>query len=171
MVLFEVFCFVNCGESFGIIFCTLFDNNGLSVNFASVANSLFLSMTGCHLIYFKFSYGRILSPTMPAFLRGFNYISVLKWGTGAPCYLFSLLTLGAVLTVSLQKVKFHCTTSQLLGDGTCPVTTGEEVLGLYNLNVNTLTYSFGMLACLIIYRLIAYGLLKLKLTSWNLRKV
>ena len=75
------------------------------------------------------------------------------------------------MTVSLRGVIFYCTPSQLSADGTCPITTGEEVLELYNLNVNTMAYSLGMVACLIIYRVIAYGLLKLKLMHWQLKKV
>jgi len=46
LVMFEVFCFVNCGESLGIMFCTMFNHNGLSVNFTSIVNSLFISMAG-----------------------------------------------------------------------------------------------------------------------------
>lgn len=75
------------------------------------------------------------------------------------------------MTVSLRGIIFHCTPSQLSAGGTCPITTGEEVLELYNLNINTLAYSLGMVACLIIYRVIAYGLLKLKLMHWRLKKV
>jgi hypothetical protein len=46
LVMFEVFCFVNCGESLGIMFCTMFNHSGLSVNFTSIVNSLFTSMAG-----------------------------------------------------------------------------------------------------------------------------
>lgn len=46
LVLFDVFCFVNSGESFGIIFCTLFNQSDLSVNFTSIVNSLFITMAG-----------------------------------------------------------------------------------------------------------------------------
>jgi len=44
--MFEVFCFVNCGESLGLMFCTAFDHNGISVNFTSMVNSLFTCMAG-----------------------------------------------------------------------------------------------------------------------------
>jgi hypothetical protein len=96
---------------------------------------------------------------MPAFLRGFNYISILKWG------------LGAVLSDSLRGVVFKCTPSELSADGTCPVSTGEDVLKLYNLDVNTALYALGMVVCVIVYRVLAYALLKLKLTRWQLKKV
>jgi len=109
---------------------------------------------------------------MPTFLQGFNYISILKWGTGTPSGICVLLKfLGAVMTVSLRGVTFYCTASQLSADGTCPITSGEQVLQLYNLDVDTMAYSLGMVACLIIYRLIAYALLKLKLMRWQLKKV
>jgi hypothetical protein len=84
--------------------------------------------------------------------------------------LFSWLISGAVLTVSLQTVKFYCTPSQLVGNGTCPVTTGEDVLRLYDFDVNTLAYSFSMLACLVLYRMIAYGVLRLKLRFWKFKR-
>jgi hypothetical protein len=106
---------------------------------------------------------------MPGFLRGFNYISILKWGTGN--FFLYCLILGAVLSVSLRDVEFYCTPGQLNGDGTCPITTGEDVLRLYNMDVDTTAYILGMVACLIIYRLIAYALIKLKLTHWRLKKV
>jgi hypothetical protein len=80
LVVFEVFCFVNCGESLGIMFCTLFDHSGLSVNFTSVVNCLFTCMAGYPLLIYPNS--SVISSTMPGFLRGFNYISILKWGTG-----------------------------------------------------------------------------------------
>jgi hypothetical protein len=75
------------------------------------------------------------------------------------------------MTVSLRGVEFHCTSSQLLADGTCPVSRGEDVLSLYNLDVSTMAYSLGMVACLVIYRIISYGSLKLKLMDWQLKKV
>src|SRR5208282_5910889 len=46
LVLFQVYCFVNCGESLGIMFCTLFNHSGLSVNFTSIVNSLFTCTAG-----------------------------------------------------------------------------------------------------------------------------
>jgi hypothetical protein len=75
------------------------------------------------------------------------------------------------MTVSLRGVVFYCTPSQLSADGTCPITSGEDVLRLYNLDVSTMAYSLGMVACVIAYRIIAYWLLKLKLTQWQLKKV
>lgn len=78
---------------------------------------------------------------------------------------------GAVMSVSLRGVVFYCTPSQLSADGTCPITSGDEVLKLYNLDVDTTAYALGMVACVIIYRLIAYGFLKLKLVQWQLKKM
>jgi hypothetical protein len=75
------------------------------------------------------------------------------------------------MTVSLHGVEFYCTPDQLAADGSCPVSTGEDVLKLYNLDVDTFAYAMGMVGCLIIYRVIAYGLLKLKLIHWRLKRV
>ena len=113
---------------------------------------------------------RVVGTTMPGFLRGFNYISILKWGLGMYVY-YTLLIAGAVLTQSLRGVVFECTLSELSADGTCPVSTGEDVLKLYNLDVNTTTYAIGMVVCVVVYRVLAYGLLKLKLTRRQLKKV
>lgn len=74
------------------------------------------------------------------------------------------------MTVSLRGVVFQCKPDQLSADGTCPVNTGDDVLRLYNLDVSTTGYSLGMVACLLIYRIIAYGLLKVKLMHWRLKK-
>ena len=81
------------------------------------------------------------------------------------------LIVGAVMTVSLRGVVFQCKPDQLAADGTCPVNTGDDVLKLYNLDVSTTAYALGMVACLLIYRIIAYGLLKIKLMSWSLKRV
>jgi hypothetical protein len=75
------------------------------------------------------------------------------------------------MSVSLRGVTFYCTTDQLSANGTCPIVSGEQVLELYNLDVDTTAYALGMVACLIIYRVIAYALLKLKLMAWQLKKV
>jgi hypothetical protein len=75
------------------------------------------------------------------------------------------------MTVSLRGKTFHCTPDQLSADGTCPIVNGDQVLRLYNLDVDTTAYMLGMVVCLIIYRLIAYTLLKLKLMRWQLKKV
>jgi hypothetical protein len=74
------------------------------------------------------------------------------------------------MTVSLRGVVFECTPSQLSADGTCPVTSGKDVLQLYHLDVSTVAYAIGMVVCLVIYRLIAYALIKLKLMHWGLKK-
>ena len=80
----------------------------------------------------------------------------------------ALLIPGAVMTVSLRGVAFKCTQSQLLPDGTCPVNTGIDVLKLYDFNMSTMTYVLGMVMCLIMYRILTYGILRLKLMHWQL---
>jgi hypothetical protein len=97
--------------------------------------------------------------------------------TGSPylngaqvCSLLVVPYVGAVLAISLRGVEFHCTPDQLGADGACPITTGEQVLQLYNLDVSTMAYALGMLACLLIYRILAYVLLRLKLMHWKLEE-
>jgi hypothetical protein len=51
------------------------------------------------------------------------------------------------------------------------VSTGDDVLKLYNLDVNTTVYAIGMVVCVVVYRVLAYALLKLKLAQWQLKKV
>jgi len=66
------------------------------------------------------------------------------------------------MTISLEDVTFQCSApSENVGNETCSVK-GEDVLVLYNMNVETKTYFLAMLGCVLAYRLLAYVALILK---------
>jgi len=67
----------------------------------------------------------------------------------------------------LQPINFTCDDEQRLPDGNCTITTGYEVLDLYNLNVDPAPMMAALGACAVIYRLVAFALLKAKKTKWG----
>ncbi|KIV96500.1 hypothetical protein, variant [Exophiala mesophila] len=137
------FCVISCGESFGILFLTMFSHTGLAVSVMSVVLSI-----SVHL-------GGVLSINVDKFLAGVNYISPIKW------------QVGSLLSYSLRDIDFTCEPDQRLGDGHCPIETGEQVLDLYQLNINTTEYAIALLGVTIGYRLLAYAGLRLRRTDWK----
>ena len=133
---FNAFCLINCGESVGIMFNTLFNHTGFAVNFTSVILSIALIMAG------------VLSVDLPPFLQAFNHLSPAKW------------SVGNLAPYTLRGQTFACTESQQLSNGTCPITTGQQVLELYKLNFNPRLSLAALGACTIAYRVAAYLLLK-----------
>lgn len=146
IVAFNAFCIVNCGESVGIIFNTLFDHTGFAVNITSVVLSIAQIMGG------------VMSLNIPAFLQAFNHLSPIKWAIG---------NLGPY---TLAGVSFTCTVEQQLPNGQCPVNTGAEALDLYNLNGNAGLNLLAVGICLVVYRMLAFVLLKAKRTRWALKE-
>ena len=135
------FCLLNCGESLGIMFNTFFDHSGFALSATSVILSVAMMMAG------------VLSTNLPAFLEAFNHLSPAKW------------SLGNLAVYTLREEVFTCTESQRLADGECPIATGKQVLDLYNLDVHPGLYLMALGMCCIVYRLMAYLLLKLKMSS------
>ncbi|KAI1385630.1 P-loop containing nucleoside triphosphate hydrolase protein [Hypoxylon trugodes] len=141
-----VFCcfgIVSCGESLGIMFNTLFNHTGFAVNIISILLSVAQIMAG------------ILSINMPELFRVFNYISPLKYATAA------------LAPFTLRGVKFTCDDSQRLPDGHCTIETGEQVLDLYKLNVDPVVNVGALAATIVVYRLVAWLLLRLVRTRWK----
>jgi hypothetical protein len=92
---------------------------------------------------------------MPELFKAFNYLSPLKYATAALAH------------YSLTGVVFTCDDSQKMLNGECNISTGEQVLDLYKLNQNG-PINIGILAAVVvIYRLIAWGLLRLVRTRWK----
>ncbi|ODV93872.1 hypothetical protein PACTADRAFT_4770 [Pachysolen tannophilus NRRL Y-2460] len=137
---------VNCGESLGIIFNTVFDHVGFAVNVISIFLSISTFMAG------------LMSLDMCGFLRGINWVSPLHYGVMA------------ATNMSFRKEdKFTCSDGgPTNSDGSCYMSNGEEVLKAYGL-----TYNYPMLLGVLIvitfsYRfIIAYSALKLKLLRSN----
>ncbi|KAL6721306.1 hypothetical protein ACLMJK_000409 [Lecanora helva] len=146
IVAFNAFCFVNCGESVGIIFNTLFNHTGFAVNVAFVILSVANIMGG------------IMSLNIPAFLQAFNHLSPIKWG------------IGNLAPYTLHGVTFSCTEEQKLPSGECPVPDGEAALELYNLDGNAGLNLLAVGVCVVVYRGLAFLVLKARRTKWAWRE-
>lgn len=135
---FNCFCIVSCGESLGIMFCTLFSHAGFSINVTSVLLSISTVLSG------------IMSLNVPAVLQGVNHLSPVKYAvTNLAMY-------------SMRGREFTCSDMQRLPNGRCPLETGEQVLDLYNQNKNPEIHLMALGICAIVYRLVAYALLKIR---------
>ncbi|KAI5294087.1 hypothetical protein KEM52_004719 [Ascosphaera acerosa] len=134
---FDAFCLINCGESLGIVACTLFTNVGFAVNILS----LFLSIATIM--------GGVMSLKVPGFLAALNHLSPLKY------------SLANIAPYALTGVHFTCKDSQRLPDGSCPISTGEQVLQMYKLDKAPKYWVLGTGVATIIYRLLAYAVLKM----------
>lgn len=133
---FNCFCIINCGESVGIMFCTLFSHVGFSVNVTSVLLSISTILGG------------VMSLNVNDVLQGINHLSPIKYA------------IANLAPYAMDGQKFDCTPSERLVNGQCPINTGEEVLALYNLDKNGPMNIMALGVCTIIYRFVAYALLK-----------
>ena len=147
IVSFNCFAIVNCGESIGIMFNTIFNHTGFAVNIISVVLSIGVMMAG------------ILSLDMPPVLNALNNLSPAKWAVAntAP--------------YTLRGVVFTCTDAQRLSNGRCPIETGEQALQLYGLDKEPGTRLLALGICIIAYRLVSYGLLMAIRGNWSLGMV
>nr|WJJ79994.1 PDR transporter (cluster F) [Fusarium keratoplasticum] len=140
---FSCFGIVSCGESLGIMFNTLFGHTGFAVNVMGIFLSVANSMAG------------VLSIDMPELFKGFNYLSPIRYATRA------------VAPYSLRGVEFTCNDAQRLPDGRCPIETGQDVLELYKFDVDPVV-NVGILAvCVVVYRVLAWALLKAMRKHWK----
>lgn len=145
IVAFNCFCIVSCGESLGILFNTLFQHTGFAVNITSVFLSVAQTMGGT------------MSLNIPGFLQAFNHLSPVKW------------LVGNLAPYSLRGQTFTCTAAQRLPDGHCPIETGQQVLELYNLDKNPGLNILALGVCALVYRFVAYLVLKAKRERWSWR--
>ncbi|KHO02113.1 ABC-2 type transporter [Metarhizium album ARSEF 1941] len=139
---FACFGVVSCGESLGIMFNTLFGHTGFAVNIMGILLSVANSMAG------------VLSIDMPDLFKAVNYVSPIRYATRS------------VAPYSLRGISFTCNSAQRLPGGSCPIQTGEQVLDLYNFNVDPVVNVACMAACVVAYRLIAWALLRLMRARW-----
>ncbi|KAK2763762.1 hypothetical protein FQN54_009379 [Arachnomyces sp. PD_36] len=139
---FNSFCIVSCGESVGIMFCTLFSHVGFSVNVTSVVLSISTILGG------------IMSLNVPAVLQALNHLSPIKYA------------IANLAPYAMHDQTFTCTDAQRLPTGRCPLETGQQVLELYNLDTNAGINLMALGICTIVYRIVAYALLKVKKSHW-----
>lgn len=140
---FSCFGIVSCGESLGIMFNTVLPHTGFAVNVMGIFLSVATIMAG------------ILSIDMPDLFVAFNYLSPIGYGTRA------------VAPYSLWGVEFTCNDSQRLPDGRCPIETGQDVLDLYNFDVDPVVNVAALAGCVVVYRLLAWGLLRVVRGRWR----
>lgn len=147
IVAFNAFAIVNCGESVGIIFNTLVTHTGFAVNLTSVILSIATIMGG------------IMSLNIPAFLQAWNHLSPIKW------------SLGNLAPYTLQGIEFSCEAGQRGLDGRCPIGRGEDVLRLYNLDVDPRVNLGVLVGVVFAYRGLAFGLLLVRRVRWDWGRV
>ena len=142
---FACFGVVSCGESLGVMFNTLFGHTGFAVNLTSVFLSVANSMAG------------ILSTDMPDFLEAMNYLSPIRYATRA------------LAPFSLRGVEFTCEEGQMR-EGRCIVKDGGDALRLYNLDVDPVVNVAALAGCVVVYRVLAWGLLRVARTRFRGRE-
>jgi hypothetical protein len=97
--------------------------------------------------------GGVLSLNVPSFLQAFNHLSPVKWAVGN------------MAVYTMRDLDFTCEDWQRI-NGQCPISTGREVLNLYKLNVNPENYIMALGICAIVYRFLAYVVLKTVKERW-----
>lgn len=140
---FNAFAIVSCGESVGIIFNTLVSHTGFAVSLTSIVLSVATVMGG------------VMSLNIPPVLQAFNHLSPIKW------------SLGNMAPYSLRGVVFTCTEFQRLGNGRCPIETGEDVLRLYKFNGDPRLNLLALGLVTVAYRALGYVVLKARRVRWN----
>jgi ABC-type multidrug transport system permease subunit len=133
---FNCFCIISCGESVGIMFCTLFSHVGFAVNVTSILLSISTILGG------------VMSLNVNQVLQGINHLSPIKYA------------IANLAPYAMRNQEFVCTAAQRLADGSCPIENGQQVLQLYNLDKNGAMNVMAIGVCTVIYRVVAYGLLK-----------
>jgi hypothetical protein len=97
----------------------------------------------------------VLSINMPKFLQGVNFLSPIRYA------------IRNLAPYSLRHITFTCSAEQRLPNGECTITNGMQVLRLYDLDVNPEVNIAGLAACTVVYRLLAYLLLKGMRMHWG----
>jgi hypothetical protein len=97
--------------------------------------------------------GGVLSLDVPDFLQAWNHLSPVKWAVGN------------MAPYTLRGLTFTCEDWQRV-NGQCPITTGEQVLDLYKLNKNPEMNIMALGICAIVYRFLAYVVLKMVKERW-----
>jgi hypothetical protein len=92
---------------------------------------------------------------MPQFLQGVNYMSPIRYA------------IRNLAPYSLRDIMFTCTEAQRLPNGECTIMTGTQVLQLYNLDMNPAANIMALGLCTVVYRALAYLLLKGMRMHWG----
>lgn len=103
---YVVFCLVFLGESLGTLFCAVVYHVGFAVSLVTTAIATADVMAG-----FLCVNSHIVAP-----LRYINYALPPRWAARV------------LAVLEFDGASFYCTPEQTLSDGTCPLTTGAQVL-------------------------------------------
>jgi hypothetical protein len=96
----------------------------------------------------------VISLNVPSFLQAFNHLSPVKWA------------IGNMAVYTIRDITFTCEDSQKI-NGECPYSTGQQVLDLYKFNhVKPELYIMALGICAIVYRFLAYVVLKAVKERW-----
>ena len=112
-----------------------------------------MNLTSVFLSVAQFMSG-IMSIDMPRFLQGVNYLSPIRYA------------IRNLAPYSLRSITFTCNDTQKLPNGECIISTGQQVLQLYDLDTNPAMNIMALGVCTLVYRLLAYLLLKAMRTHW-----
>lgn len=143
---FGCFGIVSCGESLGIMFNTIVNHTGFAVNIMGMFLSIATAMAG------------ILSIDAPKPFKALNYLSPIRYA------------LRSIAPYALRDEMFYCKPGQQLANGTCPIETGKQVLQLYDFDDDPVVNVAALAGCLVVYRLLAWLLLKLARARWGASK-
>lgn len=132
---FTCFVSINCGESLGIMVNCIFDHLGLAINILASLMTLAIFMGGT------------MSLHMPMIFKVFNYINPLKYAVGISAEL------------SFRGQTFECPDS-VAG---CALDTGTDILNAYGLDSYLPGYFGGLVACLILYRVVAAAVCEIRI--------
>ncbi|KAK0440522.1 P-loop containing nucleoside triphosphate hydrolase protein [Armillaria borealis] len=132
-------CIVNAGESLGMIMNTfLTQDTGLALTITNILMSIAMYMAG------------LVSLNMPGFLKYLNKLNPLGY------------SVRNMMPYVFRGQTFSCGDDQRLTDGSCAISTGEQVLEIFNLkDVNAHLNLCAVVISAVVYRLLAYAVLKL----------
>lgn len=97
----------------------------------------------------------IMSIHMPVLLDGFNYLSPLRY------------MVRNLAPYTLNPITLTCNNNQRNPDGTCFIPTGKDVLKLWELDTDPAINIALLGVCTVVYRVLAYVLLKVARTHWG----
>ncbi|KAI5961976.1 hypothetical protein KGF57_001515 [Candida theae] len=120
------FISINCGESIGIFFNSVFKHMEVATNVLA------------NLIIIAVFMGGTMSLHMPHFFKAMNYLSPMKYAVSI------------CANLGFKNQSFSCGST-----GDCNLKTGHDVLQYYNLEANIGAMFGGLFACFVVYRLLA----------------
>ncbi|KAK0502128.1 P-loop containing nucleoside triphosphate hydrolase protein [Armillaria luteobubalina] len=141
-------CIVNAGESLGMIMnIFLTQDTSLALSITNILMSIAMYIAG------------LMSLNMPRFLRYMNKLNPLGY------------SVRNMMPYVLRGQTFTCGDDQRLTDGSCAISTGEQVLEIFNLkDVNAPLNLCAVVVSAVVYRLLAYVVLKVVKSRFKIER-